>query len=359
MSEKTEKATPKQLRDAREKGQIAQSQDINKLLILLAVSEVTLALAVESVNRLQYLIALAVNATGQPFERAIGQLVDEALVILLGFMVLSVGVAMVMRLAGGWAQFGFLFAPKALKVDFNKLNPFPQFKQMFSAQNLSNLLMSILKAFGIGFVLYILLWPELRTLILLANADLDTFWRTLLTLFQYILRCTLGLLLVLAAVDFGMQKYFHAKKLRMSKDDVKKEYKQSEGDPMVKGQRRQLAHELLNQPASSSPPPVEEADMLVVNPTHFAVALYYRPGKTPLPRVHCKGEDDDALALIARAKKARIPVVQSIWLARTLYKVGTGRYIPRPTLEAVAHIYQLVKQLDEVTDEVIQADPGL
>ncbi len=93
--------------------------------------------------------------------------------------------------------------------------------------------------------------------------------------------------------------------------------------------------------------------MLVVNPTHYAVALFYRPGETPLPIIHCKGEDEDALALIARAKRAKIPVVQSVWLARTLYKVNAGRYIPRPTLEAVAHIYQLVKQLDEVTDQVI------
>jgi type III secretion protein U len=101
---------------------------------------------------------------------------------------------------------------------------------------------------------------------------------------------------------------------------------------------------------------VEDADMLVVNPTHYAVALYYRPGETPLPMIHCKGEDEDALALIARAKKAKIPVVQSIWLARTLYKVKAGKYIPRPTLLAVAHIYQVVRQLEEVTEDVIQVE---
>jgi len=96
--------------------------------------------------------------------------------------------------------------------------------------------------------------------------------------------------------------------------------------------------------------------MLVVNPTHYAVALFYRPGKTPLPVIHCKGEDDEALELIDQAKRARIPVVQSVWLARTLYKVKPGRYIPRPTLELVAQIYQLVKQLDEVDDQVIRTD---
>ncbi|WP_437883136.1 type III secretion system export apparatus subunit SctU [Pseudomonas sp. LRF_L74] len=356
MSEKTEKATPKQLRDAREKGQIAQSQDVNKLLIFLVVSEVTLGLASASVDRLQQLIALAVNATRQPFARIAEQLLSEAITLLISFLACSVGLAMLMRLAGGWAQFGILFAPKALTVDFNKLNPFGQIKQMFSAQNLINLLMSMLKASVIGTTLYLLLKPELATLILLANSDLATYWQSLLELFRHILRTTLGLLLTIAAVDFGMQKYFHAKKLRMSHEDIKKEYKQSEGDPHVKGQRRQFAFEILNEEPKAPAKPVEDADMLVVNPTHYAVALFYRPGETPLPLIHCKGEDDDALALIARAKRARVPVVQSVWLARTLYKVRTGRYIPRPTLELVAQIYQLVRQLDEVTDEVIRTD---
>ncbi len=356
MSEKTEKATPKQLRDAREKGQIAQSQDVSKLLILLLVSEVTLGLANSSMDSLKQLMELSINATQQPFERIVEQLVTEAIAVMLPFLALSVGLAMLMRLAAGWGQFGFLFAPKALKVDFNKLNPFAQLKQMFSGQNLSNLLMSVLKAIVIGYTLYLLLEPELGTLILLANSDLDTYWQSLLQVFRHILRITLGLLLVLAAIDFGLQKFFHAKRLRMSHDDIKKEYKQSEGDPHVKGQRRQFAFEILNQEPEAAPRPVQEADVLVVNPTHYAVALFYRPGKTPLPMIHCKGEDDDALALIAQAKVAKVPVVQSVWLARTLYKTRTGRYIPRSTLEMVAQIYQLVKQLDEVDDQVIRTD---
>lgn len=356
MSEKTEKATPKQVRDAREKGQISQSQDVSKLLILLIVSEVTLALATQSVDRLKQLIDLSLNATQQPFARIIEQLVYEATMVFITFSLLSVGLAMLMRLLGGWGQFGFLFATKALAVDFNKLNPFAQLKQMFSGQNLTNLLMSIIKAAVIGITLYILLRPELGTLILLANSDLSTYWQSLLQVFRHILRITLGLLLTIAAIDFGFQKYFHAKKLRMSHDDIKKEYKQTEGDPHVKGQRKQFAFEILNQAPKMAPRAVENADMLVINPTHYAVALFYRPGDTPLPLIHCKGEDEDALTLIERAKRAKVPVVQSVWLARTLYKVDTGRYIPRPTLEMVAQIYQLVKQLDDVSEEVIQAD---
>lgn len=356
MSEKTEKATPKQLRDAREKGQVGQSQDLGKLLVLLAVSEVTLGLADESVNRLQALLSLSFKGIDRPFMSSLELIAHEGFSVLLSFTLCSVGLAMLMRLISSWVQIGFLFAPKALKLDINKINPFSHAKQMFSGQNLLNLLLSVLKAVAIGATLYTVVKPELGTLILLANSDLTTYWHALVALFHHVLRIILGLLLVIAMVDFAMQKYFHAKKLRMSHEDIKKEYKQSEGDPHVKGHRRQLAHEILNQEPSAAPKPVEEADMLLVNPTHYAVALYYRPGETPLPMIHCKGEDADALALIERAKKAGIPVVQSIWLARTLYKVKTGKYIPRPTLLTVAHIYKVVRQLDEITGEVIRID---
>lgn len=356
MSEKTEKATPKQLRDAREKGQVAQSQDLIKLIGLMGVSEVTLGLADESMHKLQHLLGLALTATGRPFMSIVGQLSAEALSVLCGFILSSVGVAVLLRLVSSWIQIGILFAPKALKFDIKKIDPISHAKQMFSSQNLTNLLLSTLKAIAISATLYTVVKPELGALILLANSDLSTYWHALLELFRHILRAILGLLLVIAGLDFGLQKYFHAKKLRMSHEDIKNERKQSEGDPHIKGHRKQLAHELLNQAPTAAPKRVEEADIVVVNPTHFAVALYYRPGETPLPRIHCKGMDDDALDLIARAKNARIPVVQSIWLARTLYKVAAGRYIPRPTLQAVAHIYQVVKQLEEVSDEIIQIE---
>jgi type III secretion protein U len=356
MAEKTEKATPKQLRDARAKGQVAQSQDLIKLLGLMGVSEVTLGLADESVLKLQHLLGLALASIGQPFASVVGQVAAEAFTVLCGFALCSVGVAVLMRLVSSWIQIGFLFAPKALKFDIKKIDPISHAKQMFSSQNLTNLLLSILKATAISATLYTVVEPELGALILLANSDLTTYWHSLLELFRHILRSTLGLLLVIAGLDFGLQKYLHAKKLRMSHEDIKNEYKQSEGDPHVKGHRRQLAHEILNQEPTAAPKRVEEADLVVVNPTHFAVALFYRPGETPLPRIHCKGQDGEALQLIERAKRARIPVVQSIWLARTLYKVAAGRYIPRPTLLAVAHIYLLVKQLDEVPDAVIQIE---
>lgn len=356
MSEKTEKATPKQLRDAREKGQVGQSQDLAKLLVLIMVSEVTLSLADQSIAQLQQLLSLSLDQVGRPFLHTAAEVTTKGLNVLIGFILSSVGVAIITRMVGTWVQIGFLFAPKALIPDLNKLNPFAQIKQMVSAQNVSTLLLSILKASAIAVTLYVLIKPALGTLILLAYTDLNTYLRALTELFRHILRSTLGLLLVIGAADFGLQKYFHAKKMRTSHEDIKREHKQTEGDPHVKGHRRQLSHEILNQEPTDAPKPVQGADMVIVNPTHFAVALYYRPGETPLPLIHCKGQDHDALALIEDAKREKIPIVQSVWLARTLYKVNEGKFIPRPTLLAVAHIYQVIRQLSEVSDEVIRVE---
>jgi type III secretion protein U len=227
---------------------------------------------------------------------------------------------------------------------------------MFTLRSLTTSLSGIIKAAIIAVVMWMIVEPALGTLVSLVHSDLVTFWHALSKLFHQILRVTCGILLVLAVADFAIQKYFHAKQLRMSMEDIKQEYKNSEGNPEIKGHRRQLAHELLNQAPKAPPKPVKDADVLIVNPTHYAVALYYRPGKTALPRIHCKNIDAGALALIEEAKRERIPVVQCIWLARTLYRVPQGRFIPRDTLQAVAQIYGVIKQLDEAKREVIQAN---
>ena len=347
MSEKTEKATPKKERDAREKGQVGQSQDLTKWLVLMVVSEVCLSMADVSMARLQYLTELPLRRLHAPFMSTLVELGGVALWTLIQFIVASVGVAMLMRVLGSWMQIGILFAPKALKIDLGKLNPVAQLKHLFSGQNLMNLLLSLLKAVAIGATLYVTVKPVLGTLVLLADTDLITYWHALLAVFHSVLRTTLGLLLALGMVDFALQKYFHAKKLRMSHDDIKKEYKQSEGDPHVKGHRKHLARELLNAEPSKAPRPVEDADVLLVNPTHFAVALYYRPPQIPLPMLLEKGVDAQARQMIDRAKAAGVPVIQCVWLARTLYRIEVGRCIGRETLQAVALVYRTLQELDD------------
>lgn len=357
MSEKTEKATPKRVRDARERGQVAQSQDLPKLLIVVVVSEIALGMADNSMDKLQALIRLSITRMDQPFLHTAAEVASQGIWLVASLATLSVGVAMLMRVLASWLQFGPLFAPQALKPKWDKLNPFSHLKQMFNAQSLITSLSGLVKALLITSVMWLTIEPTLEILINLVHSDLVTFWQSLATLLQHILRITCTLLLVMALADFAIQKYFHAKQLRMSHEEVDRERKNNDGNPEIKGHRRKLAHELLNKPPSAGPKPVKDADVVIVNPTHYAVALYYKPGTTPLPRIHCKQLDEGALALIEQAKRDRVAVVQCIWLARTLYRVPEGRFIPRDTLQAVAQIYSVIRQLDDdAKGEVIQAN---
>lgn len=347
--EKKHPASAKKLRDQRKKGQVSQSQDVGKLLVLTAISEIALFAADSSMQRFQQLMVLPMSSMSQPFVRAVEEVLFSGLVMFFAFALLMVGVAIIMKLIASWMQIGFLFAPETLKLDFNRINPLNQLKQMFSAQSIINLLMSIAKAVLLGLVLYVVIRPSLGTLINLATTDLQTYIVALISLFRHLLHACLGLLLVLALIDLAMQKHFFAKRMRMTQVEVTQEYKNMEGDPHVKGQRRSLAYQLANEEPKVKLPKLEEADMLVVNPTHFAVALYYRAGVTPLPLLVSKGTDADARQLIQRAKAADVPVIQCVWLARTLYTHKLGASIPRETLQAVALIYRTLRELDDET----------
>ncbi|OYU04376.1 MAG: EscU/YscU/HrcU family type III secretion system export apparatus switch protein [Pseudomonas sp. PGPPP1] len=345
--EKKHAATPKKLRDQRKKGQVAQSQDVGKLLVLTALSEIALFTAEPSMQRFQQLLVLPMSRMDQPFVRALEEVLLESLLVFFSFALLMAGVAIAVKLISSWLQFGLLFAPETLKPDLNRLNPLKQAKQMLSGQSLMTLLMGLAKAVLLSLILYAVIGPELGVLVSLASSDLQSYILALIALFRHLLHVCLGLLLVLALIDLALQKYFFAKRMRMTQVEVVKEYKDMEGDPHVKGQRRQLAYEMANEEPKVKLPKLEESDMLVVNPTHFAVALYYRPGKTPLPMLVEKGTDAQARKLIDRAKAADIPVIQCVWLARTLYTHKLGANIPRDTLQAVAFIYRTLRELDD------------
>ena len=353
--EKKYAASQKKLQDQRKKGQVAQSQDIGKLLVLVVISEIALLMAQSSLERLGQLLMLPVSLVGQPFSRSLQAVVAEAGYIFFGFALLMTGTAIAMKLVSSWLQFGFLFAPEVLTPDFKRLNPFSQAKQMLSAQSLMTLLTSLLKALLICVVLYRVIGPALGALVGLVNADLPGYISALVVLFRHLLHVCLGLLLVLAVVDLGLQRYFFARRMRMTHVEVVKEYKGMEGDPYIKMLRRALAQELAHEEPAARAPPLEEADMLLINPTHFAVALYYRPPHNPLPILIAKGADAQARRMIDRARAADVPVVQCVWLTRTLYGVETGHCISRETLQAVALVYRTLRELDDDTrGEVIE-----
>lgn len=360
MSEKTENATPQKLKESRKKGQVAQSQDIPKLLICIGILETIFAMVNSGMERMESMVLLPLMRLREPFAYAMEEVIADSFTVMLFFTAIVCGIAVVLRILGGWIQFGPLFASEALAPKFDSLNPVNQIKNMFSLKQLSQLLTSFVKAVVIGIVIWMTVVPELEALARLAHGTLDSFWQGVMDLLIKVARRVLILLLALSVIDFGIQKYFFLKDQRMSHEDIKNEFKNNEGDPHMKGHRREVANEILNEEpkAPVRKADVDDADMLLINPTHYAVGLYYRPGETPLPKLLFKASDEDAQELIAHAQRINKPVIRFIWLTRTLYRTTEeGAFIPRETIKAVAQVYKILRELEEhylEEDEIIE-----
>lgn len=346
MAEKTEKPTPKKIKDARQKGQVAQTPDIPKLLNCVVTFEVLVACSEWLMVEIRTLVYMPIALLGQSFEQGFQTVFEVSLYVLLLNIMIVLLVSLFAALIGRWVQFGLLFAPEALKLDFNKLNPFAQLKQLISGQKLTDVLNNIFKSILIFVVFYLLLNDLAKAMFKLPNLPLDLVWRTVIELFIYMSRVCLLVLLAPAILDFALKKFFHLKQLKMDKQEIKQEFKDSEGDPFIKSQRQQLGMELVEGPSQNTNVSMEEMDMLVVNPTHFAVGLHYRPGVTPLPVIGTKGKDKEALELIQHADHSGVPVIRYVWLARSLYHQELGSYISRETLEAVASLYTLLNEVE-------------
>ncbi|RXJ72269.1 hypothetical protein CS022_17135 [Veronia nyctiphanis] len=216
---------------------------------------------------------------------------------------------------------------------------------MFSMEKLLELLMNIIKAILISIIFTYVVLFYFQDMLWLARASLPEMWRTFSDIFIFVVRLCAGLLLALAVADVILKKYFSEKKIKMSKDEVIREYKEMFGSPEMKSERKNFFMELMNSPPPQ--PKIKDADMVVVNPTHFAIALSYKPDEHPLPVVIYNRADDEARDVIKEAKSERLPIVRFVWLARTLAKLTEeGDNIPRETMKAVVIVYKLVELIN-------------
>ena len=341
--EKNEEPTDKKIEDAKKKGQIAVSRDLARLATLVVVAEIAFATAGLWRGAISELMTAGIGAVGQDFATAMRNQLMSALILLAVVFFAFFVICPVVALAAHWGQFGVLIATEALEPKFDKLNPVNRLKQIISKKKLVELLTTVLKSVLIGLLSYSLIRGQLANIVSLAGGTPGDIYQAFVTLLQSIFHVIVVVCLILGAIDFAVQKYFHKKELMMDKEEIKREHKESEGDPMVKGQRKQLARQWANEaPAART----ERANAVVVNPTHFAVAMFYDAGEPMLPMVVAKGRDDVAQAMIRRAHECGIPVIRHVWLARTLYATGReDTAVPRASYQAVAHVYAVVHEL--------------
>ncbi len=343
MSDKTEQPTPKRIREAREKGDVCKSQDIPPALTVLAVGLYLMANADSIFETLRAMVVLPMQLFTLPFEEAMAQalplILHSAMVLVLPLVAIVMTTALVSLLA----QVGVLFAFKAAMPKLENLDPKKWFKKVFSVKNLFELVKNIVKVCVLVLVVRTVLEKYLPMLFRMPEAGIGSMWAVLGNAASSLILYAAGAFSVIAALDFLYQKYKYNQNHMMTKDEVKREYKESEGDPHIKSKRKQLQKEML---AQNSLDNVRKAKVLVTNPTHYAVALDYEKDKTPLPVVLAKGEGLLAQRMIEVAKQEGIPIMQNVPLARALYRDGTeNAYIPQDLIAPVAEVLRWVQSL--------------
>jgi len=346
---KTEKPSSKRLSDARKKGQIPKSQDLSSALsfaifaFLLTVI-LTYTLEYSYVFFKNFLTIKIVNVGN--IENNLNSIGMQAIVWFLILASPALIIAFVSGLLGNLVQVGFILVPDSLKPSFDKMNPVNNIKNIFGKQALFGLLKNILKMTVVLYIAYSSTKEILYSIISLSSVGTERLFYIVVELARSIgIKISLFLVIV-GLADYVYQRYEHTNRLKMTKQEVKDEYKEMEGDPQVKAERKQRYQEML----SGNIQDVEEATVIITNPTHLAVAVRYNRGEEQdaVPIVLVKGADYMAKRIKERAKEAEVPIIENKPVARALYKAAeVGDPIPMDMYQAVAEILALIFQLEE------------
>lgn len=345
MSDKTEQPTPKRLREAREKGDVPRSQDLAPALTVLALVVYFLAMGEDIFLQLQEMTNAVFSTVGMPFDQALGLALTGVAKASLAIVAPIVALVMAAALVGVLAQVGVLIAPKAAMPKMDNLSPSKWFKKVFSVKNAVDFIKNVLKVTILGITAWVVLRDHMRELFLIPGGDVRLLWATLGSAAKDLTLNVAGVFFVIAMLDYLFQRWQHTKQHMMSKDEVKREYKEMEGDPYIKGKRKQLHQEMASQNSLGN---VRKAKVLITNPTRYAVALDYEKDKTPLPVIVAKGEDLLARRMVEVAKEEGIPIMQNVPLAQDLFRNGTeNSYIPQDLIGPVAEVLRWVQSLQQ------------
>lgn len=346
QEEKTEEATPKKLEDARKKGQVAQSRDVSTVLLL---SGAAVAFASPLGTHLgMRLHEMTQQAWGGTLIRP-DSLADYHAVMLHFGAIAALAFApfglvfLVIAVASNLVQIGWMISPEALAFKPEKLNPLAGLKRMVSMDKLYEVGKALFRVGVVVWVVWYFMTPAIPEVLTLMAAGVVETGRVGGDLLEKTMWVILAVFAVFAVVDFVWQRYQHAKKMRMTKQEIRDETKQREGDPKVKSRIRQIQREVSQQRMFEA---IGEADVVVMNPTHYAVALQYRPPAQSSPKVLAKGRNHLALRIRARAEELGIPVVVNPPVAQLLYKTAKiDQEIPEQLYQAVAEVLAYVYKL--------------
>lgn len=339
-SSKTEKATPKKRRDARKKGNVFMSKDAVTVATLLTSFAILRVTAGGMADRLKGFFRFCFGfADGLPIGALpgyINQLLTQAVIVLAQTAGPLLGVTALMAIAATFAQTRLLFAWDSLKPKFSRVNPLEGFKKLFSMRSIVEALKGIFKISILFYIIYHYISGMMTDFANYLYTDLGAVcWQLFERTFSMVVQIVIAFI-ALAGFDFFYQWWDYERQLKMSKQEIKEEYKQMEGDPQVKGKIKELQRRMAQ---SRMMQQVPQADVVVRNPTHFAVALRYKPGQDDAPVVLAKGMDELALRIVRVAEENGVAVIENVPLARALYAdAELGRQIPPALYGLVAEV---------------------
>lgn len=345
---KTEKPTPKRIQDARQKGQVAKSSDFNSAIVLIAATGAMGFVGPYTLNNLysmmQYTFesVLRSPAALRPMnDTAFNTLMDSAIYAMVGLLMPLLLTVMVLGVLSNVLQVRPLFAIQALAPKLDKINPLNGFKRFWSTRSLVELGKAFVKMGIIGGSGLIIMNNHMQELMGLGGLEVPVAWGTVLGIMGEIAAWACVLFFVMGLIDWRYQAWELEKQLRMTRQEVKDEHRNQEGDPMIKNRIRQMGIKMAKTRQLAAVP---TADVVITNPTHYAIALKYDPDVAPAPIVVAKGKDLFAQKIKAVAKENGVPMVENKPLARALYPVVEPDAMVPPDLfvavaEVLAYVY--------------------
>lgn len=344
--DKTESATPRKRSEMRRRGQVARSHELSSMIVFIGVVVCIHALGGSAASRLQFYMQMSL--VGSPASVLTSRVIftegTRAAILLLQTIGPFLMTALLLGMLVNTAQTGFLVSTQALRPDFNRLNPLVGFQRLVSTRGVVETIKAVAKLAIISYIAYSDVAGSYPQLLETARKDIPAVLAYVGDVLYHIaLRISL-FLLALSAADYGYQRWAYEKSIRMTKEEVKQELKQFEGNPQMKlrirARMRQMARRRMMED-------VPKADVVVTNPTHVAVALKYDSNSMTAPKVVAKGADLIAERIKELAREHNVPLVENVTLARALYKsVDIGREIPGEFYSAVAEVLAFVYQIN-------------
>lgn len=344
--EKTEDATPKRLREARKKGQVAKSKDLTTVFVMIVVFGVIAVTSGWMTSELKEMMTFVFKLAEKPGLTSYDMMTaaKSAFIVLAKVLAPIFLAGFVSALLVGFLQVGPIFTTDPLTPKFEKLNPIEGFKNMFKIVTLIELVKNLAKLAIVFYLAYQTIQKYMQEILLSSKISvIEAVGLTGEIVFSFFVKVA-AIFLFIALVDMGIQRWNFMKNMRMSKEEIKREYKEDEGDPHIKGERRRLHREMVFGDARNN---VKKSDAVVSNPIHVAVAIQYAREEMAAPEITAKGQRAFAEMILEVAREEGIPIVRNIPLAWSLLQLDVGDAIPEDLYEPVAEVLSFVYEMKE------------